>query len=133
MIELLIGIGMFWVGYQIVKSTRPRPQVQTPRFAPILPRPIPPPPVQPILATIAKERQQALAKAESLVHRLELLQIQRQPNPEAFGLELDRQVASDAVRQYEAIKQLLEVSLKNQGCSALEIDALIAKIEAPLD
>ena len=117
--RIILGLILFWLGIRILRSSRPKIRQSAFDKQP------------PVMEAIALERQKALDKAQNLIAQLEIMQSQQKARLTGLdtAVELNAQVALDAVQQYERAKALIEELLRRSNFSQRQIDEIIAGIE----
>jgi hypothetical protein len=112
--HILTGLALLWIGLRVMKHNTPKP----------LPR-------SKHLESIAQNRTIALNRAARLITQLETMLQKEHRRLESLevGLDLNSQVAIDAINQADRAKKLIRLLLESNGCSEEQIEELLAQIE----
>src|ERR1035441_4116698 len=114
LIQVVLGLIMFWLGMKILRGSR-RPQSRIPT---------------PAIDAIALERKRALDQAQALLSQTDKLMQQQKTRLAGLdtAVELNSQVAMDAVLQFERAKAVIEALLKQRGCSPEQIEDVLSSL-----
>ena len=116
LMQVILGLILFWLGMKILRGSRRPAKIAS---------------ATPAMDAIALERKRALDKAQELLAQTDRLMQQQKSRLTGLdtAIELNSQVAMDAVLQFERAKAIIEALLIQNGCSREQIEDVLSSLE----